>query len=101
MTNARVAADKDWIKDVRVDVINISKKAIMAIDVVLVVRQQGQMKQPAPFPMEFRSAQPGAGHVFKYLLPGETTTVRVFEYDRLLWMQFLRKYGTDDFDEVV
>ncbi len=96
----RISADKDWLKDVQIDIKNISQKPIMAVDVMVNSLQNGEMKIVAPFIFEFRAAQRGPSHEMVPLEPGKTVTLSVLENQRLATMKFLGKQQFDDFSTV-
>jgi hypothetical protein len=105
--DTRVAANRDWLKDLVLVVKNVSNKNIISFDIDLLVKQNGKVLMGIP--VNFRTytrptklnARTSSGELkIGVIRPGEVVKVKVTDRALSVFGNELLKRGIEDLDQV-
>jgi len=101
----RVMAGNDWLKNLKLNVKNISRKSILAFDLSILVEKQENMEAAVNFPILFRTftkttplnaTTPTGKAKLGTLKPDEIVQVHISEMHLKAFGEILKKYEVDD-----
>jgi len=100
-SGSRVLGRRDWLKQLRFGVKNISNKDIVYFNIDLSIPKQGSLPGSIGLPIYFGSrTAPAERHSGPVLHPGDRANVAVSDDEISYWDKELRKYGVEDFELV-
>ena len=109
LNETQVRGDKDWLKNLRLGIKNVSRKTIIDFHINLVVEKQGKLLTRVDIPIDFGRPEPildDAGkptgrYQSSVLKPGEIVNVSVSEGEINHWGKYLKQFEVEDFDSVM
>lgn len=98
--DTQILADNKWLKNLTLEIKNVSEKNIIGFNLFLVVEITAKMPSRCRVPIYFRGIEQESGEP-KALRPGEVVKVQVSDGDIAYWTKWLKEYDAEDFDRVL